>query len=333
MRLGFGLLTCQRHPSDPERRSDAVLYQQALELAELADETGLDSCWVSEHHFVDDAYMPSTFAVLAAAAARTKRIQLGSAVLLAPLSHPLRIAEDAATVDLLSEGRLILGLGLGWREEELIGFGIAGRHRGRMLEEIVATLRDAWAADRLAGTAQVAVFPKPFRAGGPPIWIGAMSEAALRRTARIGDGFLAVSGTREELAEQVRILRALNPRITTSAIVSVFVWDGPEDPWELAGPYVWYRLWKYTDMRGARARRGAPPLPPALDEARARALRQRILLGRPEEVLEKLKGYHDLIGDDGHLVASAYYPGLPWSVQRHEVKLLGELARKLKAGA
>lgn len=123
MRLGFGLVTCQRHPDDPEGRSDPQVHAQALGLARVADRGGLDSYWVSEHHFVNDGYLPAPMVFLAAAASVTGRILLGTGVMLAPLWHPLRVAEDAAVLELVSGGRPILGLGLGWQEEEFAGFG------------------------------------------------------------------------------------------------------------------------------------------------------------------------------------------------------------------
>ena len=104
--FGFGLITCQRYPGDP--RSDTELYRQALALAEDADAFGIDSVWVSEHHFVDDAYLPSLLPLCAAIAARTRRVRVGTALLLAPLHDPVRLAEDAAVVDLISGGRLVL---------------------------------------------------------------------------------------------------------------------------------------------------------------------------------------------------------------------------------
>ena len=88
--FGFGLITCQRYPGDP--RSDTELYRQALALAEDADAFGLESVWVSEHHFVNDAYLPSLLPLCAAIATRTRRVRVGTALLLAPLHDPVRIA-------------------------------------------------------------------------------------------------------------------------------------------------------------------------------------------------------------------------------------------------
>src|SRR5512132_350791 len=188
MELGFGIITCQRTAT--ETRSDEELYADALELAVTAERLGFDSVWVSEHHFVDDGYLPSLLPMCAAIAARTQRVAIGTGLLLAPLHDPLRIAEDAAVVDLLSRGRLILGLGLGWREEEFEGLGVPIGERAARLERSVDALRHAWrGAPASKGAAPVVVTPRPARQGGPPIWIGAWAERAVRRAGRIADGF------------------------------------------------------------------------------------------------------------------------------------------------
>src|SRR5207247_8751444 len=96
-------------PDDPP--TDADLYRQAIERSIRAERAGFDSAWVSEHHFLDDGYMPSLLVTAAAIAQATSRITVGTAVLLAPLYDPLRLAEDAATVDLISGGRFVLGIG------------------------------------------------------------------------------------------------------------------------------------------------------------------------------------------------------------------------------
>src|SRR5258707_1511567 len=139
--LGFGFITCQRYPGDD--RSDGELYAQALDLAVQAERLGLESVWVSEHHFVDDGYLPAMLPLCAAIAARTEQVRIGTGVVLAPLHDPLRLAEDAAVTDLISGGRLILGLGLGSREEALEGFGLPLSQRGPRLVATMDTKRPA----------------------------------------------------------------------------------------------------------------------------------------------------------------------------------------------
>src|SRR5919106_1094963 len=116
VQVGVGLFTGQL-PAGSDRTFDRE-YREVLDLVRLAEALGFDSAWTSEHHGSSDGYLPSLLVILGAFAAATDRLRLGTGVILAPFHDPLRLAEDAAAVDQLSGGRLILGLGLGWREEE-----------------------------------------------------------------------------------------------------------------------------------------------------------------------------------------------------------------------
>jgi alkanesulfonate monooxygenase SsuD/methylene tetrahydromethanopterin reductase-like flavin-dependent oxidoreductase (luciferase family) len=191
IRVGLGILTGQVPPT---AGSVADEYRGLLHLAEAAEAYGFDSVWVSEHHFSPDAYLPSVLPVLGAVAAATSRIEMGTAALLAPLHHPLRIAEDAAVVDLLSGGRLTLGLANGWRIAEFHGFGVAPAERSGRLDETVEVLRQAWHAPvrhrgRYFTIDTVDVHPRPSRP--IPILLGAFADPAVARAGRIGDGFIA----------------------------------------------------------------------------------------------------------------------------------------------
>src|SRR5438552_866154 len=151
---------------------DSDLYREALEIAEKAERLGFDSLWTSEHHFADDAYAPSLLTLSAAIAARTQTIRVGTGLVLAPLYHPLRLAEDAAVVDLISGGRLVLGLGLGWLPREFEALGIPFDERASLIERAIRTCQQAWGSGLVEGPG-VSVEPKPARAGGPPIWVRA----------------------------------------------------------------------------------------------------------------------------------------------------------------
>jgi alkanesulfonate monooxygenase SsuD/methylene tetrahydromethanopterin reductase-like flavin-dependent oxidoreductase (luciferase family) len=324
MRLGFGLLTCQRFPGDA--RSDEERYAEALDLAVYAEELGFDSVWTSEHHFVDDGYAPSVLPLCAAIAARTSRVEIGTGLLLIPLHDPIRVAEDAATVDLISGGRLILGLGLGWRAEEFEGFGVAMDERVRRLERAVEVLRGAWAGEPVAAAGtEVIVTPRPTRAGGPPIWIGAEVERAVRRAGRIGDGFLGSGDTPEAFGQQVRW--ALDERdgrpFAVGLHAATFVWNGP-DAWDLVRPHVRYVSWKYDDMEHARLRRGPSASPPAPTSAEASALREEIAVGTPAEVAEQIRAYERVVGPELHYMADLYWPGLDPQLQRETMRLFAE---------
>jgi alkanesulfonate monooxygenase SsuD/methylene tetrahydromethanopterin reductase-like flavin-dependent oxidoreductase (luciferase family) len=120
------------------------LYQKHLDLTVTAEELGYDTVWLTEHHFVEDGYASSLLPIAAAIAARTHKIRIGTFVLLLPLHDVLRVAEDAATVDIISNGRFDLGVGQGYRVDEFTGFQIPRRERGPRLEEGAEVIRRAW---------------------------------------------------------------------------------------------------------------------------------------------------------------------------------------------
>lgn len=188
--MRFGLWYHLRNPAR-WAQSWAELYSEALDQIAWAESLGFDSVWTSEHHFTDDGYLPSSLLFLAAAAARTRRVRLGTLILLLPLHHPLRVAEDAAVVDILSNGRLDLGVAAGYRVDEFDAFGVPHGERGRRVDEALAILRAAgleapFSAPGPAYTfTNVNVTPKPLQRP-LPIYMGGQARPAIRRAAKYG---------------------------------------------------------------------------------------------------------------------------------------------------
>ena len=363
MKLGYGLITCQRYPGDPRTPTD--LYREALELARLCEDVGLDSVWTSEHHFWDDDYMPSLLVMSAAMAAVTTKIEIGTGVLLAPLYDPIRLAEDAATVDLISGGRFILGLGIGWRQEEFDRLGVPMEGLGRRMSETVRVLRRAWGPSTFTFEGDVYnypptnVTPKPSRR--IPIWLGGFVDNAVRRAGRIADGYLGslvaiddvrrrVDLAKEGMARRVRqggpggvaaplgtdprAPEAANPPNQASARDFTFAIhepvlvtaDGSGGVEEFL-PYVHNSRWKYDDMRQefGRATDGPLPEPPAMDEKRKQALQSMLIAGDPSQVAARIHEFGEAAGEDLHFVARSYYPGVPFDQAKRLVELLGEV--------
>lgn len=148
MRFGIGYYSLQSPPHNPIPHKQ--LYAEMLEQVSAAEELGFESAWLTEHHFIADGYCPSLLVTAAAIAARTKRIRIGTGVLLLPLHNPIKLAEDASVVDIVSEARLILGLGLGYRQEEFDGFGVSLRDRKGRMEEGIEILKKTGKAKRVA---------------------------------------------------------------------------------------------------------------------------------------------------------------------------------------
>lgn len=175
----------------------AALYDSLLEHAAAAEACGVGLVWVSERPLAPGARLPAALPLCAALAARTTRIRIGAGPLALPLYHPLRVAEDIATLDGLSGGRIELALGLGAEGEAFAEFGVERRSRGGRLEEGIALLRAAWSGEPISfsgrhhGVSEIAIAPRPVQRPGPPLWLGAAADAAIRRAARLGAGLLA----------------------------------------------------------------------------------------------------------------------------------------------
>lgn len=234
--MRVGLYLDLRNPPAWRRPWEEV-YAEALASAEEAERLGAHSVWLSEHHLFEDGYLPQPLTLAAALAARTKRLRIGTAVLLAPLRPAIQILEEAALVDCLSGGRLELGLGAGYRVPEFQAYGQDLAGRWRAVGERVREIRRLLAEGR--------VTPPPLQ-DPLPLWLGFQTPRGARRAGRLGAHLLSADPAlaapyREGLAEA-----GLPPEAARMAgPVHFLLADDPQAAWPVALPHFRYQWDSY----------------------------------------------------------------------------------------
>ncbi|MGH2755003.1 MAG: LLM class flavin-dependent oxidoreductase [Actinomycetota bacterium] len=337
-KVGVGLFTGQL-PGGSDRTFHQE-YAETLELVRLVEDEGLDAAWVSEHHGAGDGYLPALLPMLAAFAAVTSRIELGTGVLLAPFHDPLRIAEDFAVVDQLSGGRVIAGFGIGWREEEFRAFNVDISERTRRTVELVEIVRRAWSEDRFSYSGKhfnydsVAVTPKPARV--PPIYVGGFVDAAIKRAGRIGDGYISSRADPERVAESFEMAAAARRDAgkdgapLVGLLHNAFVTEDPDRDWPMVRDGIGHQLGVYagwresTDVPGRELEVKPPP---------EDAIRRTTAYGTPGQVVDFLRPVVETMTGypEAHLVLRLHYPGMEKGSAARAIELLArEVAPALK---
>jgi alkanesulfonate monooxygenase SsuD/methylene tetrahydromethanopterin reductase-like flavin-dependent oxidoreductase (luciferase family) len=245
--MRFGLMMPFQNPPRWARPYPA-LYREFIEQTVLAEELGYDAIWLTEHHFDVDGWSPSLLPLAAGIATRTTRIRIGTFILILPFQHALRVAEDAATVDILSNGRFDLGVGKGYRLNEFKSFGVPREQRDALLEEGLEVIRRAWTAESFSfdGTfyhlRDVRLSPRPVQQPHPPLWIGARGKKSVERAARLGCHLMGTG----ELELQRSYDRALeqhgrHPRdFSLTQLRWLYVAQTRDQAWDEVGPHLSY---------------------------------------------------------------------------------------------
>lgn len=306
MEFWMGIYGMQRPHTWP--RSWIRMYREVLEHAAEAERLGYDSFWVTEHHFWYDGYCPSLLPVLAAVAQRTRRIGLGTGALLLPLHDPLRVAEDAAMVDVLSNGRLILAFGLGYRPEEFDGLGTQKRTRGARLIEGIEVVRRALSEPAFTHRGpyyayeDVRVWPRPVQAPHPPIWLAAGTAIkTAERAGRFGLPLIEPSHTRN-VAEVLEAYRRAgreagvpSDRLKVALIRNVCIAETKAE----AERILWEDLMpeyhdQYFDFGMLLDERGQPLRGITRDHPVYKEVIANLVVGTPDEVAEQVARFASL---------------------------------------
>jgi alkanesulfonate monooxygenase SsuD/methylene tetrahydromethanopterin reductase-like flavin-dependent oxidoreductase (luciferase family) len=335
--MDFGILLPFRNPAQWHAPITKI-YDEHIEEAVLAEELGYDHVWTTEHHFYDDAWSPSLLPILAAIAQRTSRIRLGTFIIILPFHHPVRVAEDAATVDILSKGRLDLGLGQGYVVSEFESFRIPRRERAARLEEGSELIRRCFTEENFSSLGKfypmenVNLTPKPVQKPYPPIWIAAMAEKSVTRAARLGFHLAGSGGTDLQRFYDSALQRFdRDPKDHHIAqLRAVYVAETREQAWDDAEQHLYYmmsaydrRLKEAADLPWSQAVFSCPQVPPPGEMRKTHGLtffQAPLVVGSPEDVAHELERY----GNEGrvtHLVMWMQLPGMPAQKARRSMQL------------
>ena len=309
----LGLYFDFRNP-DPWRRDPAAYWRWHLDLIEGADERGIGAVWVTEHHFVDDGYLPQPLTALAAIAARTRRARLGTGVVIAPLHHPMHIAEQAALVDVVSAGRLELGLGAGYVAPEFEAFGARLEDRYRDTDAALAEVGAILAEDRCTpGPVQQPV----------PLWAGYLGPVGARRAGRLGVGLLTWNRDSWPIYRDALAQAGHDPGVARmGGVVDFVVADDPERAEARILPHRTHQLNSYR----LNAARGSGRTPRVLtedevQEGRGSGVIAPLLVLTPDEAVRRITDISAGLPVD-HLYVWASIGGMPEDLVERQMELL-----------
>jgi len=304
-------------------------YRDALEEVTRAEGLGFDSAWMEEHHSVPDHYWPSPLPVLAGFATRTSRLMLGTDILVAPFYHPVRLAEDVALLDVMSGGRITLGIAIGYKPDEFGLYGAEIEKRGARFEEQLAIMKGLWTEERLDFKGRYysiegRLEPKPLTKPHPPVWIGGWGELALKRAATLADNWIPgptadltrlVAGKKTFL-ENRRAAGRAEPVGEWPLTRDVIIADTDRQARDLAETHI---------MAAYRKEYAGGWRHPFIDASIAtdldRLMADRFIIGGPDQCVRQIRRFVEQYGMT-HLICRLFFPRMPHAHIMRELELL-----------
>jgi probable F420-dependent oxidoreductase len=329
--MRFGLYSSIANPPRGAHLDRCI--EEVIAEAQLAEACGFDSCFFGEHHQDRDGFLPSPLIVAAAVAARTQRLRVGTSVLLLPLHHPVRVAEDAITLDLVSRGRVVLGVGIGYQPADFRAFGVPMDDRATRFEESLEILRRCWTGEPFSFHGRhytlddVQIRPRPFQTPGPPLWIGASVPAAARRAGRLADGFVGTPST--TLATAIRLAgiytqaaREAGREPEVVQMRDAWVATSRAEAEAAYGPHVMTAYRYYWENRLSEFRHLPADAPFTLDTLAP----DRLILGDPETCVGEFQRWRKATGAGTFLLRlrHAHSGGPPHAQIMDAIRLFGE---------
>ncbi len=329
--MKFGIYSSIADP--PAGENLALRIDEVVAEAKMAESVGFDSCFFGEHHQDKDGFLPSPLIVSAAVAAQTTTLNLGTSVILLPLHHPVKMAEDVITLDIVSRGRFILGVGLGYQPVDFRTFDIPIGQRVSRFEEEIEIIRQCWSGERFDFSGEhfnledITIRPNPYSDPSPPLWIGASRIPGARRAGRIADGFVA--GPSTDLESTIALTRAYQQAAENAGREQVTclmrdAWVAPTraEAERVYGPEV-IDAYKYYWRNGLNEfRRYNEESQINIDNLGP----DRVILGDPQEVVDDFQRWSEATGADYFLLRlrHAHSGGPPHERIMEAIQMFGE---------
>ena len=333
MKFGVGLFSMQTHKDLDYDHAD--LYRNSLEHVKLAEAVNFDSVWLSEHHFLEDGYCSSPLTMAAAMAAVTERVRIGTGALILTLHNPVRIAEDAATVDLISNGRFDLGVAIGYRKEEFEGFGIPMVQRPSRIEEGIEIIEKCWedgpfsCGGKRFSFSNIDVTPKPVQRP-IPIYIGAFEEPAVRRAGRFGYPLLVGPGrtvpmimdTLEWYNDEAEKAGRDPSKVEHVLLRETYVGESMEEALTGGTEYI-INMYKFYLSLGVKIVIRGKTITDPDDPFFEYMAEDRFMIGTPEHCTQEVKKYAEKTGIR-NIMCRMVFPQAPSEVIARSIELFGK---------
>jgi probable F420-dependent oxidoreductase len=292
-------------------------YRQALDEVTRAEELGFDSVWMEEHHAVTNHYWPSPLLVLAGFATRTSRLLLGTDIVVAAFHHPVRLAEDVAMLDVMSNGRFVLGIAIGYKPDEFALYGVELEKRGARFEEQLAIMKGLWTQERVQFkgvyyTLEGRLEPKPVQKPHPPLWIGGWGDITLRRAASLADNW--IPGPTADLARLLNGKKQFLEQRRAAGLPAPTEWPLTRDVIIADTDAEARALAEEHIMVAYRREYAGGWRHPFIDASIAtdldKLMEDRFIIGGPEQCVRRLRRFVEQYGLT-HLICRMFFPGMP----------------------
>jgi len=311
----------------------AAALRDMSEQVRLAQRSGFASLWVPHHYLTHPMQMLAPIPVLSYLLRDAEGMTIGTNILIMPLLHPVHVAAEAVTLDLMSGGRYVLGIGVGYRDAEFETFNVPLKERASRMDESIEVMRRLWREDRITHSGRhfriddLGIGLKPQHEGGPPIWLAAVVDAAVRRAARLGDAWLITNFAhlsvlvpqmamyRTQLAQAGKPFPAEVP-ITRECYVGSTQTRALEE----CRAALEYKYGAYSAWGLDKQSKGAESFAQPFEEF----VKDRFIIGDRAFVKEEIERYRELLGVN-HFIMRVQWPGLEQAKALNTIEALGEI--------